>query len=189
MEHNFENSIVYPLTDFNYSIQNHASVLVDGTCQIPDPVYKFVGSIVCFYIPLLVMLLTYALTVRLLARQQQSLGGGKATSGGGWSSGWLGTLTPVPPLGKITFRYIFFFNSIFLSVTSNEFPIYLSPREERKTTWRRFMKTSMPSTPNRAHSAESTDTELSALDINTHELWLPESRWMSWHVRDGEKIE
>src|SRR5690349_6808887 len=35
-----------------YSLQDHASVLVDGTCQIPDPVYKLVGSIVCFYIPL-----------------------------------------------------------------------------------------------------------------------------------------
>lgn len=89
--------------------QDHASVLVDGTCQIPDPVYKLVGSIVCFYIPLLVMLLTYALTVRLLARQRQSLGGGngKQTSGG-WSSGWLG-IAPVPPLGKIMFS-IFFFN-------------------------------------------------------------------------------
>lgn len=49
---------------------------------------------------------------------------------------------------------------------------------ERKNTWRRFIKTSMPSTPNRAHSAGSTDTELSTLDINTHELWLPESRYV-----------
>lgn len=88
--------------------QDHASVLVDGTCQIPDPVYKLVGSIVCFYIPLLVMLLTYALTVRLLARQRQSLGGGKQTSGG-WSSGWLG-IAPVPPLGKIMFTASLFFS-------------------------------------------------------------------------------
>lgn len=71
-------------------------MLVDGTCQIPDPVYKLVGSIVCFYIPLLVMLLTYTLTVQLLARQRQNLGGGKPTSGG-WSSGWLGI---APPLGN-----------------------------------------------------------------------------------------
>ena len=77
--------------------QDHASlVLVDGTCQIPDPVYKFVGSIVCFYIPLGVMLITYTLTVQLLARQRQNLGGGKPTSGG-WSSGWLGS---APPLGE-----------------------------------------------------------------------------------------
>lgn len=40
------------------------------------------------------MLLTYALTVRLLAVQQQNLGGG----GAGWSSGWLGPGTP--SLGK-----------------------------------------------------------------------------------------
>jgi hypothetical protein len=70
--------------------QDHDSVLVDGTCQIPDPLYKLIGSIVCFYIPLGVMLLTYALTVRLLAVQQQNLGGG----GAGWSSGWLGPGTP-----------------------------------------------------------------------------------------------
>ena len=71
-------------------LQDHDSVLVDGTCQIPDPLYKLIGSIVCFYIPLGVMLLTYALTVRLLAVQQQNLGGGSA----GWSSGWLGPGTP-----------------------------------------------------------------------------------------------
>ncbi|PNF14583.1 hypothetical protein B7P43_G13278 [Cryptotermes secundus] len=70
--------------------QDHDSVLVEGTCQIPDPLYKLIGSIVCFYIPLGVMLLTYALTVRLLAVQQQNLGGG----GAGWSSGWLGPGTP-----------------------------------------------------------------------------------------------
>lgn len=74
--------------------QDHASVLVHGTCQIPDPVYKLVGSIVCFYIPLGVMLLTYYLTVRLLARQQQSLGGGGTGLGtpgsSAWASSWLG---------------------------------------------------------------------------------------------------
>lgn len=79
--------------------QNHASVLVNGTCQIPDPVYKLVGSIVCFYIPLGVMLLTYCLTVRLLARQRQNLGGGQQTAAAtpGWASGWLGQ---APALGK-----------------------------------------------------------------------------------------
>ncbi|XP_031629172.1 uncharacterized protein LOC116344669 [Contarinia nasturtii] len=129
--------------------KDHASVLVDGTCQIPDPVYKLVGSIVCFYIPLGVMLITYCLTVRLLARQQQSLcGGGPATGGtstttngnqpNGWGSGWLG-----------------------------------QQNLERRCTWRRLLKTSLPSTPNHPHSAHSTDTELSNLD--THELWLPDS--------------
>ncbi|KAL0113441.1 hypothetical protein PUN28_012533 [Cardiocondyla obscurior] len=51
------------------------SILVDGACQIPDPLYKLIGSIICFYIPLIIMLLTYALTVRLLAKQQQNIGG------------------------------------------------------------------------------------------------------------------
>ncbi|KAF5287750.1 hypothetical protein FQA39_LY15770 [Lamprigera yunnana] len=60
------------------------SVLIDGTCKIPDPLFKFIGSIVCFYVPLLVMLVTYALTVRLLAQQKQNVGSS------GWSSGWLG---------------------------------------------------------------------------------------------------
>uniref|UniRef100_A0A6P7FS30 Uncharacterized protein LOC114333495 n=1 Tax=Diabrotica virgifera virgifera TaxID=50390 RepID=A0A6P7FS30_DIAVI len=53
--------------------QDQDSLIIDGTCQIPDPLYKFIGSIICFYIPLLVMLLTYALTVRLLANQKQNL--------------------------------------------------------------------------------------------------------------------
>ncbi|XP_043521032.1 5-hydroxytryptamine receptor 1-like [Frieseomelitta varia] len=70
------------------------SVLVDGACQIPDPLYKLIGSIICFYIPLGVMLLTYALTVRLLAKQQQNIGGTA-----GWSSGWLGGPQGPPPGG------------------------------------------------------------------------------------------
>lgn len=88
------------LLKFHYS-KDHASVLVEGTCQIPDPVYKFVGSIVCFYIPLAVMLLTYTLTVRLLAQQRQNLGGSivKPTS-----SGWLGI---APPLGTQSLFFIY----------------------------------------------------------------------------------
>lgn len=35
----------------------------------------------------------------------------------------------------------------------------------------------MPSTPNHPHSVASTDTELSTLD--THELWLPDSRFVN----------
>uniref|UniRef100_A0A8W7Q2J5 G-protein coupled receptors family 1 profile domain-containing protein n=1 Tax=Anopheles coluzzii TaxID=1518534 RepID=A0A8W7Q2J5_ANOCL len=118
--------------------QNHASVLVDGTCQIPDPVYKLVGSIVCFYIPLCVMLITYTLTVRLLAQQSENLGG--VGSGGGWSSGWLGQ----------------------------------APAFDRRNTWKRIIKLSLPAAQNpHAHSAASTDTELSTLD--NHDLWLLES--------------
>ncbi|XP_037946674.1 uncharacterized protein LOC119678737 [Teleopsis dalmanni] len=70
--------------------KDHASVLVNGTCQIPDPVYKLVGSIICFYIPLGVMLLTYCLTVRLLAQQRQNLGGNNQAAASGWASGWFG---------------------------------------------------------------------------------------------------
>ncbi|XP_067214493.1 uncharacterized protein 5-HT2B isoform X3 [Linepithema humile] len=68
------------------------SVLVDGACQIPDPLYKLIGSIICFYIPLVVMLLTYKLTVNLLAKQQQNIDG----TGAGWSSGWLGAPQGAP---------------------------------------------------------------------------------------------
>lgn len=78
-------------------------MLVNGTCQIPDPVYKLVGSIICFYIPLGVMLLTYCLTVQLLAEQQQNLGGSnhqnnqQNQSSGGWAGGWM---SQTPAMGK-----------------------------------------------------------------------------------------
>lgn len=42
------------------------------------------------------MLLTYCLTVRLLARQQQNLGGGGMPGNNSWASGWLGQ---TPALG------------------------------------------------------------------------------------------
>ncbi|XP_053601642.1 5-hydroxytryptamine receptor 2C isoform X3 [Plodia interpunctella] len=69
--------------------KNAESVLIEGSCQIPDPLYKAIGSIICFYIPLVVMLLTYALTVQLLARQRKGLGAG-------WAAGWLGA----PPIER-----------------------------------------------------------------------------------------
>ncbi|XP_045761203.1 5-hydroxytryptamine receptor 2C isoform X1 [Maniola jurtina] len=65
--------------------KNEESVLIDGNCQIPDPLYKAIGSVISFYIPLGVMLLTYALTVQLLARQRKGLGQG-------WAAGWLGAI-------------------------------------------------------------------------------------------------
>ncbi|NP_001280502.1 dopamine D2-like receptor [Tribolium castaneum] len=64
--------------------KDQGTLIKDGTCQIPDPLYKLIGSIICFYIPLLVMLVTYALTVRLLAHQRQNLGTPD------WSSNWMG---------------------------------------------------------------------------------------------------
>lgn len=78
-------------------LQDYNSLVVGGICQIPDPLYKLIGSIVSFYIPLGVMLLTYALTVRLLERQQKNLGGQKD----GWAAGWL---TPPTP-GKVGLVY------------------------------------------------------------------------------------
>ncbi|KAG6447919.1 hypothetical protein O3G_MSEX005282 [Manduca sexta] len=69
--------------------KNAESVLVGGSCQVPDPLYKAIGSIISFYIPLGVMLLTYALTVQLLARQRKGLGAG-------WAPGWLGA----PAIGR-----------------------------------------------------------------------------------------
>ncbi|XP_061392397.1 uncharacterized protein LOC133327879 [Musca vetustissima] len=114
--------------------KNHASVLVNGTCQIPDPVYKLVGSIVCFYIPLGVMLLTYCLTVRLLAQQRQNLGGHNQTAAPGWASGWLGQ---TPALERrCTWRRL-------LKTGHN---------------------TNATTTSLHGHSANSTDTELSTLD-------------------------
>ncbi|XP_050307187.1 5-hydroxytryptamine receptor 2A [Anthonomus grandis grandis] len=65
--------------------KDQGSLIIDGVCQIPDPLYKLIGSIICFYIPLLVMLVTYALTVRLLANQKQNLGTPN------WSSNWMGS--------------------------------------------------------------------------------------------------
>lgn len=157
----------------------------------------------CFYIPLTVMLLTYTLTVRLLAHQRQSLGGvggvPKPTSSGLLSSGWLGI---APPLGTHIFHtilllkksffhhthLIFFHHSLIFIITKFIFYHLSCTRTttkktiddivctERKNTWKRFVKSSLPSTPNHAHSAASTDTDLSTLEINTHELWLPESR-------------
>ncbi|KAJ8916209.1 hypothetical protein NQ315_016348 [Exocentrus adspersus] len=141
--------------------KDQGSLIIDGTCQIPDPLYKFIGSIICFYIPLLVMLVTYALTVRLLANQKQSLGTPD------WSSNWMGGPTSTP-LGNF-----------------NAWDYFLYVPQERRCTWRKLLnatKTSSgggggggkPSTPQHGHhSAASTDTELTTLD--THELWIQES--------------
>jgi len=98
-------------THFLVLFQEDDSVLVDGACQIPDPLYKLIGSIICFYIPLGVMLLTYALTVRLLAEQQQNIGG----KGAGWSSGWLGAPQGAPQgASPATGSCIFTYTSLFL---------------------------------------------------------------------------
>lgn len=176
------------------------------------------------------MLITYCLTVRLLARQQQSLclggggggGGGNGTGGStaggvsttngnqpnGWGSGWLGQQTNIGKLLHCYYlthgtlfnhQFILLFEvierrandnilddrrnrcarlvcvgtfSVWFLITSIICIVYT--HTDRRCTWRRLLKTSLPSTPNHPHSANSTDTELSNLD--THELWLPDSR-------------
>lgn len=46
---------------------------------------------------------------------------------------------------------------------------------ERRCTWRKLLNATRgrPTTPQHAHSAASTDTELTTID--THELWIQES--------------
>ncbi|XP_068239705.1 D(2)-like dopamine receptor [Palaemon carinicauda] len=55
-----------------YATDPH-STIVDGVCQIPVSLFQIIGSIICFYIPLIIMLVTYALTVRLLSKKQSEL--------------------------------------------------------------------------------------------------------------------
>jgi hypothetical protein len=66
------------------------------------------------------MLLTYTLTVRLLARQRQSLGGcGSKVTTGGWS-GWMGAAAPLGKFLSNLYYYVFVF-----VLFSNNFLIYL----------------------------------------------------------------
>jgi len=66
-------NVIHLIDSFFFLLQDFNSVLVNGSCQIPDPLYKLIGSIVSFYIPLGVMILTYTLTVRHLAAKRQNL--------------------------------------------------------------------------------------------------------------------
>lgn len=52
------------------------STIVDGVCQIPVSLFQIIGSVICFYIPLVIMLVTYALTLRLLSKKQSELHAG-----------------------------------------------------------------------------------------------------------------
>ncbi|XP_043284348.1 alpha-2A adrenergic receptor [Venturia canescens] len=121
------------------------SVVIDGACQIPDPLYKVIGSIICFYIPLGVMLLTYALTVRLLAQERQNIGGSTSVR----SSVWLGANQDAPS-GGLDRR--------------STWKRFLASKGSGGG------RGSEGGTPQHT-SGGSTDTELT----DTHELWLPES--------------
>ncbi|ROT60950.1 serotonin receptor type 2 [Penaeus vannamei] len=58
-----------------YATDPH-STIVDGVCQIPVSLFQIIGSVICFYIPLVIMLVTYALTLRLLSKKQSELHAG-----------------------------------------------------------------------------------------------------------------
>ena len=45
----------------------------NGSCQIPTSLYQIIGSVIVFYIPLIIMIVTYALTVRLLSEKKIEL--------------------------------------------------------------------------------------------------------------------
>nr|AOG12997.1 serotonin receptor type 2B [Homarus americanus] len=57
-----------------YATDPH-STIVDGVCQIPVSLFQIIASVICFYIPLIIMLVTYALTARLLSKKQSELQG------------------------------------------------------------------------------------------------------------------
>ncbi|CAL4122960.1 unnamed protein product, partial [Meganyctiphanes norvegica] len=52
---------------------NPKVVIIEGGCQIPISSFQVIGSVICFYIPLLIMVLTYVLTVRLLSSKKSQL--------------------------------------------------------------------------------------------------------------------
>ncbi|XP_065334239.1 5-hydroxytryptamine receptor 2B [Cloeon dipterum] len=136
--------------------KDHSSVLVDGTCQIPDPLYKLIGSIVCFYIPLGVMLLTYALTVRLLHVQQRNLGMGTSAMGSG-----SGTPAAAPTAGSQ-------WDSNWYSTASTSAAHHIHATQiqtppvvdRRRSTWRRLL-----SKTHSGNSSSTTDTELTELSM------------------------
>ncbi|XP_039295531.1 uncharacterized protein LOC120353973 isoform X2 [Nilaparvata lugens] len=128
--------------------KDYNQVLVKGVCQIPDPVYKLIGSIVSFYIPLGVMLITFALTVHLLAKQQQSLGDTNCQ--------WLST----PPMERDTAR----------RATWRRFLPRSGDRAPRTQPAAGGLVVSAQNAP---HHHSSAETEMSALD--THDLWLQDN--------------
>ncbi|KAK6644838.1 hypothetical protein RUM43_001111 [Polyplax serrata] len=126
--------------------QDYDSVLVRGTCQIPDPLFKLIGSIVCFYVPLIVMMITYALTVKLLEAQQQSIGPTP-----GWTGMWLSSAAG-QAMGidrRCTWRK-------FID-TKEKSSVCATPQN----------------LVHQQHSNASTDTDLTTLE--NHELWLPDT--------------
>lgn len=55
-----------------YAADSRATI-VDGVCQISVSLFQIIGSLFSFYIPLVIMLITYALTVRHLSQKESEL--------------------------------------------------------------------------------------------------------------------
>ncbi|KAF4528584.1 hypothetical protein B566_EDAN015804 [Ephemera danica] len=135
--------------------KDHSSVLVAGTCQIPDPLYKLIGSIICFYIPLGVMLSTYALTVRLLHVQQRNLGGeSSSTSGGHWDNNWLTSTAGTAAAATSSATH----PGVGGSLSVHSAPPSCDSR--RRSTWRRLLGKT-----HSGNSSSTTDTELTELSM------------------------
>ena len=72
---------------------NYSNVYVDGQCVPAVKDFVLYGSILAFYVPLLIMVVTYVLTVRILAENRRTMasiglhitaGGNKLTGDGDW---------------------------------------------------------------------------------------------------------
>ncbi|MBN3303412.1 5HT2C protein, partial [Amia calva] len=50
-------------------LQNEAKVLVNGTCNLNEKNFVLIGSFVAFFIPLIIMVVTYCLTIQVLQKQ------------------------------------------------------------------------------------------------------------------------
>ena len=88
-----------PLTYMGFS--DYSTVYNDSTCAPSSIVFIAYGSIIAFYVPLTIMLVTYTLTVRILRRNHQHMkmltmnsaksrpGGPEEAETNGKTSGWL----------------------------------------------------------------------------------------------------
>ena len=57
-------------------LMDKENVLLDNQCAIFNPYFLIYGSLAAFFIPLLIMLIAYTLTIRLLSTQAKKYGAG-----------------------------------------------------------------------------------------------------------------
>ncbi|CAL8371173.1 unnamed protein product [Arctogadus glacialis] len=50
-------------------LRDHSKVFKDGSCQLTDDSFVLIGSFVAFFVPLTIMVVTYALTIRALQNE------------------------------------------------------------------------------------------------------------------------